>query len=296
MTRRDRLGKGLGALLGQYLDPEVEEAEIRRVRVAAIVPNPLQPRRSFTETELEELASSIRENGLLQPLVVRHAPGATDRFELVAGERRFRAISRLGWEDVPVLVREASDDTLLVLALVENLQREALNPMEEAEGYRALADRFAMSQSDIARAMGKDRSTVANLLRLLNLPPSVRKLVETGDLSMGHARALLSLEDGIRAGELARTAVREGWSVREMERQTGQEAPRKKTRKPKSQGSSDPLVRALEEALQESLSTRVTIRRTRKGKGVIEITFHGSEDFERVFELVTGKEAAEVVG
>lgn len=296
MTRRDRLGKGLGALLGQYLDPEAEEAEIRRVKVAAIVPNPLQPRRSFTETELEELAASIRENGLLQPLVVRPAPGSTDRFELVAGERRFRAISRLGWEDVPVLVREASDDTLLVLALVENLQREALNPMEEAEGYRALADRFAMSQSDIARAMGKDRSTVANLLRLLNLPPSVRKLVETGDLSMGHARALLSLEDGIRAGELARAAVREGWSVREMERQTGQEAPRKKSRKAKAQGSSDPLVRALEEALQESLSTRVTIRRTRKGKGVIEITFHGSEDFERVFELVTGKEAAEVVG
>lgn len=296
MSRRDRLGKGLGALLGQYLDPETADAEIRRVKLSAIVPNPLQPRRVFPDAELDELAASIRENGLLQPLVVRPAPGATDRYELVAGERRFRAISTLGWEDVPVLVREASDETLLVLALVENLQREALNPIEEAEGYRNLADRFGLSQADIARAMGKDRSTVANFLRLLNLPPSVRKLVEGGELSMGHARALLTLEDTVRAGELARAAVREGWSVREMERRAGEAAPRKAPRKTKASGSSDPLVRALEEALQEALSTRVAIKRGRKGRGSIEITFHGPEDFERVFELVTGREASEVVG
>lgn len=296
MTRRDRLGKGLGALLGQYLEPQAEEAEIRRVKVAAVVPNPLQPRRAFPDHELDELASSIRENGLLQPLVVRPAPGTTDRFELVAGERRFRAVSRLGWDDVPVLVRDASDETLLILALVENLQREALNPLEEAEGYRSLVDRFGMSQTDIARAMGKDRSTVANFLRLLNLPPSVRKLVETGELSMGHARALLTLDDPVRAGELARTAVREGWSVREMERQAGQATAGAAARKKKAARPVDPVVRALEDALQESLSTRVSIKRGRKGKGVIEITFHGSEDFERVFELVTGREAAEVVG
>ena len=295
MTRRDRLGKGLGALLGQYLDPQADNGEIRRVRISAVVPNPLQPRRTFPDQELDELATSIRENGLLQPLVVRPAPGAPDRFELVAGERRFRAVTRLGWEDVPVLVREASDETLLVLSLVENLQREALNPMEEAEGYRSLVERFGMSQADIARAMGKDRSTVANLLRLLNLPPSVRKLVEAGELSMGHARALLTLDDGVRAGELARAAVREGWSVREMERKAGETATAtQKRRKPAP--APDPVVRALEEALQESLSTRVHIKRSRKGKGVIEITFHGSEDFERVFELVTGRETSEVVG
>ena len=298
MTRRDRLGKGLGALLGQYMEPEVEPAEVRRVKVAAIVPNPLQPRRVFTEEELKDLASSIRENGLLQPLVVRPAPGATDRFELVAGERRFRAVTSLGWDDVPVLVREASDETLLVLALVENLQREELNPLEEAEGYKTLTERFGMSQSDIARAMGKDRSTVANLLRLLNLPPSVRRLLESGELSMGHARALLSLDDTVRAGELARAAVREGWSVREVERKvgetTGQAGAKKKGAK--VERAKDPFVRALEEALQESLSTRVSIKRGRKGKGVIEITFHGPEDFERVFELVTGREAGEVVG
>lgn len=298
MTRRDRLGKGLGALLGQYMEPEAEPAEVRRVKVAAIVPNPLQPRRVFTDEQLKDLASSIRENGLLQPLVVRTAPGATDRFELVAGERRFRAISSLGWEDVPVLVREASDETLLVLALVENLQREELNPLEEAEGYKTLTERFGMSQADIARTMGKDRSTVANLLRLLNLPPSVRRLLESGELSMGHARALLSLDDTVRAGELARAAVREGWSVREVERKVGETASQAGSKKKgaKTERPRDPLVRALEEALQESLSTRVSIKRGRKGKGVIEITYHGPEDFERVFELVTGREAGEVVG
>ncbi|NJD20501.1 MAG: ParB/RepB/Spo0J family partition protein [Gemmatimonadetes bacterium] len=296
MTRRDRLGKGLGALLGQYLEPQVEDAEIRRVKLAAVVPNPLQPRRTFPDQELDELAASIRENGLLQPLVVRPAPGGGERFELVAGERRFRAVAKLGWEDVPVLVRDASDETLLVLALVENLQREALNPMEEAEGYRSLVDRFGMSHADIARAMGKDRSTVANFLRLLNLPPSVRKRVESGDLSMGHARALLPVEDPVRAGELARKAVLEGWSVREMERQAGRDGVARKPGGKRAAKAVDPLVRALEEALQDSLSTRVTIRRGRKGKGVIEITFHGSEDFERVCELVTGREASEVVG
>ena len=295
MTRRDRLGKGLGALLGQYLEPEVTDAEIRRVKVSSIVPNPLQPRRVFTDGELDELAASIKENGLLQPLVVRTAPGTTDRYELVAGERRFRAVGRLGWEDVPVLVREASDETLLVLALVENLQRSALNPLEEAEGYRSLIERFSMSQADVARAMGKDRSTVANLLRLLNLPPSVRKLLESGELSMGHARALLAVEDAVRAGDLARAAAREGWSVREVEKKVGETASRP-GKKAKQGRPVDPVVRALEDALQDALSTRVAIKRGRKGRGTIEITFHGSEDFERVFELVTGREAGEVVG
>ena len=293
--KRDRLGKGLGALLGEYLGPQTADAEIRQVKVSDIRPNPLQPRRTFTDAELGELAASIKENGLLQPLVVRPAPAGKDGFELVVGERRFRAVSRLGWEDVAVVVRDASDETLLVLALVENLQREALNPLEEAEGYHALGERFSLTQADIARAVGKDRSTVANFLRLLKLPPSVRKLVESGSLTSGHARALLSVEDPVRAAELARSAVREGWSVREMERRAA-EGPSAKKRKAAKTRAGDPVVAALEQALQEALSTRVSIRKGRNGKGVIEITYHGSEDFERVFELVARREASEVVG
>lgn len=300
-SRKDRLGKGLGALLGEYLGDEAPSGEVRRVPLRAIVPNPLQPRREFPEEELAELAGSIRENGLLQPLVVRPAPGAEGRFELVAGERRLRAIRSLQWEDVAAVVREVSDETLLVLALVENLQREALNPLEEAEGYRTLAESFDLTQEEIARSVGKDRSTVANMLRLLGLPPSVRKLLESGELSMGHARALLGVDDAVKAGELARRAASEGWSVREVERRvrgrkerkTG--APGGDSSKGSSPGPSDPVVRRLQEELRATLGTRVRVRGGRTGRGTIEIPFGGSEEFERLFALITGREASDVV-
>src|SRR5688572_8302289 len=270
----ERLGRGLGALLGEYLEPPATTAETRRIPLGAIVPNRAQPRRIFSEAELNELASSIRENGLLQPLVVRPIAEAPGRYELVVGERRFRAVSSLGWEDVPVVVREANDETVLVLALVENLQREALNPLEEAEGYSALTEKYELSQQDIARAVGKDRSTVANVMRLLKLPPSVRKLVEDGSLTQGHARALLSLEDEVMVGELGRRAASEGWSVREVERRVGQGERKGSARKAKPKS---PAVRALEEALQDHLMTRVELREGRGGKGSIEIGFHGPE-------------------
>lgn len=288
---RDRLGRGLGALLGDYLDPEVAKSEVRTLPLKAIVPNPMQPRRVFSESELTDLAASIRENGLLQPLVVRPRPGSDHRFELVAGERRFRALGTLDWKEAPVIVRDADDETLLVLALVENLQREALNPLEEAEGYEALADQFGMKQKEIAKAVGKDRSTVANLLRLLGLPPSIRKLVEAGDLTQGHARALLSLDDPVRAAELARKAAAEGWSVREVERRVSGKGRRKK----KEPEPKDPIVLALEEGLRSHLQTRVEIREKRGDKGTIEIAYHGADDFERLFELITGRPVEDVV-
>ena len=289
---RDRLGKGLGALLGEYLEPEVREGDVRTIALGAVVPNPVQPRRVFTDVELESLTASIRENGLLQPLVVRPAPGTADRFELVAGERRYRALRRLDWSEVPVVVRDADDETLLVLALVENLQREALNPLEEAEGYESLAQRFDMKHADIAKAVGKDRSTVANLVRLLKLPISIRTLLESGELSQGHGRALLSVEDPVAAAELARRASKEGWSVREMERRVAAASGSRRVRKPRAK---DPVVRALEEALQEYLGTRVQVKPGRSGKGLIEIQYHGPEDFERIFEQVTGRPVRDVV-
>ena len=289
----DRLGKGLGALLGDYLEPELQPGEVQKLRIASVLPNPMQPRRSFVQAELEELAASIAENGLLQPIVVRAAPGA-DNYELIAGERRLRAVGILGWDEVPVIVRDASDRTLLVLALVENLQREALNPLEEAEGYASLGEQFNMKQADIAAAVGKDRSTVSNLLRLLKLPASVRRLVEGGGLSAGHARALLAVDDPVRAAELGQQAAKEGWSVREVERRVG--ATSKKKRKRKSTATSDPIVKAFEGQLRDHFSTRVTIREQAGRKGSIEIQYHGPEDFERIYELMTGQDSSRVGG
>lgn len=301
--KKDRLGKGLGALLGDYVDSEPEPGEIRSLPLRAIVPNPLQPRKEFSEEELADLAESIDENGLLQPLVVRPSPESDDRYELVAGERRFRAVRSLAWSEVPVLVREVDDETLLVLALVENLQREALSPLEEAEGYQTLANQFGMTQEEIARSVGKSRSTVANFLRLLGLPPSIRKLLQRDELSMGHARALLSLEDAVRASELARRAAAEGWSVREVERRVAEARAKGGKEKSGSRSSSgrskersrDPVVRALEEAMRERLATRVRIKGVDRGEGMIQVPFHGAEDFERLFSLIVGREASDVV-
>ncbi len=298
--KKDRLGRGLGALLGEYMseDERPPEGDVVRIPLKSIVPNPLQPRQEFSSDELGELVASIRENGLLQPLVVRPSPKSPDRFELVAGERRFRSLQTLGWDDAPAMVRDVDDETLLVLALVENLQREALNPLEEAEGYQSLIDRFAMTQEEVAQAVGKSRSAVANTLRLLGLPHSVRRMVAAGQLSAGHARALLSVEDGVRMAELAKEAAKEGWSVREMERRARSGQVRKRALStPPHRTSSDPVVKALEEALQERLATRVAIKGGgKKGKGVIEIPFLGTQDFERIFALITGEEAADVLG
>ena len=287
----DRLGKGLGALHGDYLEHELQPGELQKLRIPSILPNPMQPRRSFVQAELEELAASIAENGLLQPIVVRAAAGA-DSYELIACERGLRAVGILGWDEVPVIVRDASDRTLLVLALVENLQREALNPLEEAEGYASLGEQFDMKQADIAAAVGKDRSTVSNLLRLLKLPVSVRRLVERGSLSAGHARALLAVDDPIRAAELGQQAAKEGWSVREVERRVGGTS--KKKRKRKSTATSDPIVKAFEGQLRDHFSTRVTIREQAGRKGSIEIQYHGPEDFERIYELMTGQDSSRV--
>ena len=187
-----RLGKGLGALLGEYLEePTSGEIPIRELDIGRIRPNPFQPRRQFEDDSLDELEASIRENGLLQPLVVR--PSGPD-FELVAGERRWRVLTRLGWEKVPTVVRPLSDEQMLVMALVENLQREDLGPLEEAVGYQQLVDGFGLTQKAVALRVGRDRSTVANALRLLTLPHEVRELVSGGALTAGHARAVLSLE------------------------------------------------------------------------------------------------------
>lgn len=297
-ARRDRLGKGLGALLGEYLGQEgmpQSGVNARALPVSAIAPNPYQPRREFSEEDLADLTASLRENGLLQPIVVRPATqGGAAQWELVAGERRWRASMRLGWKEIPAVVRDVDDRTLLVLALVENLQRAQLSALEEAEGYQRLAEEFSLTQQQVADAMGKDRSTVANALRLLSLPASVRQLLREGALTAGHARALLGLENDRRIAEVARQAVESHWSVRDVEAHVKRlRAPtRKGTPREKSREANE---RLLEEELQRLFGTDVRIKRSRGNRGRIEIPFFGAEDFERIFELMAGQSATDVI-
>lgn len=293
-NKRDRLGRGLGALLGEYLgDQNLDGGAARSIAVAEVVPNPFQPRREFSEEELADLVASIRENGLLQPIVVRAAPGGSS-WELVAGERRWRAVTRLGWREVPALVREVDDRTMLVLALVENLQRSALSALEEAAGYQQLASEFGLTQQQIADAVGRDRSTIANAMRLLQLPATVRNLLAEGRLSAGHARALLGLGHEQRIAEVAKRAAAEGWSVRQVEEVVQRSRPARPRRTGQGRRR-DPSERLLEQELQRSLGTEVRIRRRGGARGRIEISFYDADDFDRLFELLAGKPAVEAV-
>ena len=209
-------------------------------------------------------------------------------------ERRWRAVTRLGWSDVPAMVRAVDDRTLLVLALVENLQRSELSALEEAEGFQQLMDEFGLSQQEVGDAVGRDRSTVANTLRLLQLPASIRRLVEEGALTPGHARALLGVTDPRHMADLARRAAEEQWSVRELEGRVKKDRPaRKKGERGKKREAAEV---ELERELERALGTQVKVKRLRgSGKGRIEVSFYGSEDFERLFELLTGVPAVEVV-
>lgn len=294
--KRDRLGKGLGALLGEYLGDETAATSVpaRMILVSSIAPNPFQPRREFSEEDLADLTASLRENGLLQPILVRPAAGGRTKYELVAGERRWRASMRLGWKEIPATVREMDDRTLLVLALVENMQRAELSPLEEAAGFQRLGEEFSLSQQHIAELVGRDRSTVANTMRLLHLPSSVRQLLNDGTLSAGHARALLGLDNERRMSEIAQLAAQHGWSVRAVEAEV-QRARGKKDKKTRAGKGRDANERVLEEELQRILGTHVEIHSSRAHRGKIEIPFVGAEEFERIFELLAGRSASDVL-
>lgn len=285
-----RLGRGLEALLGVGTVEEAErEGSLRELPVAEIRPNRYQPRRAFDPEALKELKASIAANGLIQPIVVR--PGARDGYELVAGERRWRAIKELGWKKVPAVVRDVDDPTLLTLALVENLQRASLSPIDEAEGYERLAREFSLTHAQIAHAVGRDRSTVANAVRLLDLPKAVQALLDQGALTAGHARALLSLGDDREIARLAREAVAHGWSVRETERQsrghgaaTSGKGAAKKTRH-----ALPPEARRIEEVLRKKLGTDVGVVLNGKQKGHIAIRFYSHDDLARLMETIVGR-------
>ncbi|HEX4574621.1 MAG TPA: ParB/RepB/Spo0J family partition protein, partial [Gemmatimonadales bacterium] len=247
-----------------------------------------QPRRDVDRAALDELTASIKQAGLLQPVVVRRAPGGTGGFELIAGERRLRACQALGWEKIPAVERAVDDRTVLTLALVENLQRDDLSPVDEARGYERLMAEFSLTQQDVADAVGRDRSTVANALRLLKLPTAVLALLHTGGLSVGHARALLALDDPRVATALGKEAVELGLSVRDMEdRVRGGRAPVRRPRLRKGMAPA-PEVRRIEDALRRRLGTDVRVTLRAKGKGQIHLNFYSNDDLARLLELVLG--------
>ncbi len=284
---RRRLGRGLEALLGPTREEAEREGSLVELPVSEIHPNPYQPRRDVDPVALEELKSSIQQAGLLQPVVVRPLPNGGG-FELIAGERRLRACQALGWERIPAVKREVDDRTVLTLALIENLQRDDLSPVDEARGYERLIQEFSLTQQDVAAAVGRDRSTVANALRLLRLPEAVLTMLHDGHLSVGHARALLALEDLRLVTNLAREAVAQGWSVREVEdRVRGGRAPERRPRLKRGMAPA-PEVRRVEDTLRRRLGTDVRVSLRAKGKGQLHISFYSNDDLARLLELMLG--------
>jgi ParB family chromosome partitioning protein len=277
-VKRKVLGRGLEALISQDLRESVSETErVKELDIDRIEPNPHQPRERFDKDHLGKLAASIERHGILQPIVVRRRE---DRYQLIMGERRLRAARMAGKTSVPAIVREATDGDSLKYALMENLQREDLNPLEEAKGFLELRDEFGLSVNEIAALLGKDRSTVANTLRLLNLPSTILEMLAAGTLSAGHARALLSLDGDDAKMEWARRVVEEGATVRDIESRgrVGRRITKRRGRRKK-----DPQVLALEELLEKHLGTRIHITPRRRG-GVLSIEYYTSDDLERIIE------------
>jgi ParB family chromosome partitioning protein len=275
VAKRRALGRGLGALIPSGYQEESQSY----LPVTAIQPNPLQPRQAFDQAAIDELAESIRQKGILQPLLVRRINGA---YELIAGERRFRAAQQLGMEQVPVTVRDCADGEMLEVALIENIQRENLNPLEEARAYRRLGDEFNLTHDEIAKRVGKDRSTVANTVRLLQLPQEVQREIERGTLSAGHARALVNAGPEAAKIKLAREVVARRLSVRETE----------KLAKRHVRPLADVEVRAAEQRLTEALGTRVRLHSRRAGAGKIEIEYYSLEGLNALIDRLSALPAS----
>jgi ParB family chromosome partitioning protein len=285
MNHKKVLGRGLVALIPQR--PEAPEAHatpgLAEIPISLIQPNPYQPRKTFNEASIEELARSVREHGIVQPLVVTRAG---DKYKLIAGERRFRAAQKAGLTTVPALIKEMMQEgDALQIALIENIQREDLNPIEEALAYHQLHDDFQLTQEEISKRVGKERSTVANFLRLLKLPDPVKKLLASGQLSMGHARALLAIESPKKQEQLADRVVRKNLNVRQTEMLASESSPKTTEKKEKEK---DVFTRDAEDKLQRTLRTKVEIDRRRRG-GVIHIRYGSEDELIRVVDELMGR-------
>ncbi|HEV7573702.1 MAG TPA: ParB/RepB/Spo0J family partition protein [Thermoanaerobaculia bacterium] len=286
MIHKKVLGRGLGALIPQRQEAPAESHAtqgLAEIPISQIQPNPFQPRKTFNEASIDELARSVREHGIVQPLVVTRAG---DKYKLIAGERRFRAAQKAGLTTVPVLIKEMmAEGDALQIALIENIQREDLNPIEEAMAYHQLHDDFQLTQEEISRRVGKERSTVANFLRLLKLPDPVKKLLASGQLSMGHARALLAIESPKKQEQLADRVVRKNLNVRQTEMLASESSPKTAEKKEKEK---DVFTRDAEDKLQRTLRTKVEIDRRRRG-GVIHIRYGSEDELIRVVDELMGR-------
>ena len=279
---RKALGRGLGALLSsdRTIDLGSEPSE---VDLESIVPGPMQPRTHFDEASLESLAESIRTHGVVQPLLVRRRDGG---FELIAGERRWRAAKLAGLTRVPVVVKDVPDDSLLEIALIENIQRENLNPIEEAQAYKKLIETVGLTQEALASRVGRDRSYITNYLRLLRLPDDLQQLVKEGRLSTGHARTILALSHPDQQRPVARQIIDGGLSVRATEQLVQRLVEEKPARTPSAPRVVDPNVRAAETKLRRALGTQVKILISEQGRGKVEISFFNSQDLDRIYNLL----------
>ena len=282
---RKALGKGLSALIPEItVDNSMhKKEEILYVQVEQIKANPFQPREDFDQQNIEELAQSIREKGVIQPLLVRRKG---DNYELIAGERRLRASKSLGLKEIPVIVRDVSDQDSLELALIENIQREELNPIEEAHAYQHLMDKFQVTQEKISEVLGKSRVSITNTLRLLKLPHEIQGEMKKGRISFAHGRALLEIEDLNYQRKVAQDIIAKGLSVRELENLIKSVRP-KSIKRSIGQGQREPLVAILEEQLQHALATKVRISK-RKKRGHINIEFYSPEDLQRIVNVIKG--------
>ena len=281
-TKKPRLGRGLESLLGSALAPPPPGGDaLRQLPIDLLQRGKYQPRTHMNEEALDELAASIKAQGVVQPIVVREMGGG--RYEIIAGERRWRAAQRAGLHQIPAVVRNIPDEAAIAVALIENIQRENLNPVEEANALQRLIDEFGMTHQQTADAVGRSRATVTNLLRLLSLRPDVRALLDEGKLDMGHARALLAL-DGAEQSAAARTVVQKGLSVREAEQLVRQALARPA---PKGAGRrADPDVRRLQETLSEKLGARVHIQQSGSGKGKLVIDYNSHDELEGILARI----------
>ncbi|WP_129045548.1 ParB/RepB/Spo0J family partition protein [Companilactobacillus metriopterae] len=276
------LGKGIDAIFSDFEAIDESSETVQNIKIDQIRPNPYQPRKTFDEDALNDLSNSIKENGIFQPIIVRES---VNGYEIIAGERRYRASKIAGLKEIPAIVRVLSETAMMEIAVLENLQREDLTALEEAEAYQTLIDKLNLTQDQVATRLGKSRPYIANYLRLLNLPDKTQKLVQNGVLSMGQARTLLSLKDPEQIDALAQKAVKEDLTVRQLE-QLASDAKSNSVKVRKRSITKSPFVRETESKLVEKFDTSVAVKESRNGRGKLEIDFNNIDDLNRILDIL----------